>query len=76
MFHGISHVDVQVVDLDKARHLWADIIGFSVNREGEGFTELDSGNMAIRLIQVPSIEQTATLRLSVANVAEAYQHLL
>ena len=76
MFHGISHVDIQVLDLDHARQLWADVIGFAVSREGEGFCELDSGNMIIRLIEVPTVEHKATLRLSVPDVSKAYDKLL
>ena len=76
MFHGISHVDIQVIDLETTRKLWNDVIGFSIKREGEGYVELDSGNMTIRLIEVPGIEQTTTVRLSVANVSKAYQKLI
>ncbi|MDH5736410.1 MAG: DUF2621 family protein, partial [Gammaproteobacteria bacterium] len=76
MFHGISHIDLQVVDLKKARDFWSQLVGFAVSKEGEGYAELDSGNVAIRLIEVPAIEQTATLRLSVPDVSQAYEHLL
>lgn len=76
MFHGISHVDVQAVNLNKTRDLWTDVIGLTVKREGEGFVEIDSGNVAIRLIEVPAIEQTTTLRLSVADVTSTYQKLI
>lgn len=76
MFHGISHIDLQVTDLNKARHLWADIIGLNVSKEGEGFVEMDSGNVAIRLIEVPAVEQTSTVRIAVPDVSKAYQHLV
>ena len=75
MFHGISHIDLQVTNLNNARDFWSGVIGFSISREGEGFLELDSGNVAIRLIEVPAIEQTSTIRLSVPEVAKAYQQL-
>lgn len=76
MFHGISHVDVQVTNLAKGRQLWSEVIGFMISKEGEGFVELDSGNVAIRLIEVPGIEQTSTIRLSVPSVKQAYDKLL
>ena len=76
MFHGISHIDLQVTDLAKARDFWTQIIGFRLNSEGEGYCEIDSGNVAIRLIEVPVIEQTATLRLSVPEVVKAYEQLI
>lgn len=31
MFHGISHVDLQALNLDQSRQFWNDIIGFSIN---------------------------------------------
>lgn len=76
MFHGISHVDLQAVDLGKTREFWADIIGFSIKSQGDGFVEIDSGNVAIRLIEVPAIEQTVVIRISVAAVTKAYQKLI
>lgn len=76
MFYGISHFDLQVVDLKRSRDFWSKVIGFDVSKEGEGYVELDSGNVAIRLIEVPAIEQTATIRLSVPEVGKAYEHLV
>lgn len=76
MFHGISHIDLQVTDLDKARHLWADIIGFRVSSEGDGFIELDSGNVGLRLIEVGRVEHTGSIRISVPSVEAAYKKLL
>jgi predicted enzyme related to lactoylglutathione lyase len=76
MFHGISHVDLQVTNLELTTRLWNKVIGFEIKSQGEGFVEIDSGNVAIRLIEVPEIEQTCTIRLSVANVANSYQHLI
>ena len=76
MFHGISHIDVQVTSLPKGRHLWSEVIGLTVIKEGDGYIELDSGNVAIRLIEVPGIEQTTTIRLSVPSVTQAYKKLL
>lgn len=76
MFYGISHIDMQVTDLKQAKQLWSGVIGFTVCKEGEGFAELDSGNVAIRLIEVPVIEQTISIRLSVPEVDKAYAQLV
>ena len=76
MFHGISHFDLQTSSLLQSRQLWAEVIGLNVSREGEGFIELDSGNVAIRLIEVSEVNQTSTIRLSVQNVSGAYKHLV
>lgn len=76
MFHGISHIDLQVTDLNKTRHFWAGTIGLSVSKEGEGYLEMDSGNVAIRFIEVPNIEQTSTIRINVPEVGAAFQKLL
>lgn len=76
MFHGISHIDVQTVNLEQSKNIWSEVIGFTVKSQGDGFLEIDSGNVAIRLIEVPTIEQTSTIRISVANVTQSYQHLI
>jgi predicted enzyme related to lactoylglutathione lyase len=76
MFYGISHTTVPVTDLDRAARLWGDVIGFTIARKGEDYLDMDSGNVAIRLIKVPVVESKISLRLSVGNVAEAYQTLL
>lgn len=76
MFHGISHVDLQVTNLEQTSQLWSEVIGFTIKSHGEGFVEIDSGNVAIRLIEVPAIEQTTTIRVSVANVSNSFQHLV
>ena len=76
MFHGISHIDLQTTNLTKSQQFWIDVIGFTVKSQGEGFIEIDSGNVAIRLIEVSAIEQTSTIRLFVASVSESYQHLI
>lgn len=76
MFHGITHLDFQVTDLPKSRQLWSEIIGLSVSKEGDGYIELDSGNVAVRLIEVAVIEQTNTIRLSVPSVSKAYEKLV
>jgi len=76
MFHGISHIDLQSTNLEKSRQFWNEAIGFSIKSRGEGYIEIDSGNVAIRLIEVPAIEQTATIRLSVAEVGHSFQNLI
>lgn len=76
MFHGISHIDVQVTDLEKSTQLWTSIIGFGAGESGEGFATIESGNVALRLIEVPNMEHTTTIRVLVNSVADAYKQLL
>lgn len=76
MFHGISHFDLQVKDLQEAQKLWSNTIGLSIIKQGDGFVELSSGNVSLRLIEVPYIEHTATIRLNVPSVSQAYSHLI
>ena len=76
MFHGISHIDLQAANLEQTRQFWTDVIGFSIKSQGDGFVEIDSGNVAIRLIEVPAIEQTATIRITVADVTNTYKQLI
>ena len=76
MFYGISHFDLQVTSLENSKKLWSDTIGLKISKQDEGFIELDSGNVSIRLIEVPYIEHTSTIRLNASSVTAAYQHLL
>jgi hypothetical protein len=76
MFYGVSHLVVPVTDLQRTTNLWSEAMGFSILRRGEGYADIDSGNVAIRLMQVPTIESKISLRISVRNVPEAYQALL
>ena len=76
MFFGISHLVVPVTDLQRTARLWCDVMDFVQSRRGEGYLDVDSGNVAIRLLQVPAIESRLSLRLSVRHVGQAYQALL
>jgi catechol 2,3-dioxygenase-like lactoylglutathione lyase family enzyme len=76
MYFGISHLVVPVTDLQRAAGLWRDVMGFAESRRGEGYLDIDTGNVAIRLLQVPAVETKVSLRLTVGNVQEAYQALL
>ncbi len=76
MFHGISHIDLQTVNLEQAQQFWTNVVEFAPTREGEGYVELDSGNVAVRLIEVKTVTQTTTIRLSVYDVTKAYEILI
>ena len=73
MFFGVSHLVVPVTDLKRAASLWRDVMGFAEARSGEGYLDIDTGNVAIRLVQVAAIESKLSLRLTVGNVPQAYQ---
>ena len=76
MFFGVSHVVMQVTDLERSAGIWRDVVGFAESRRGEDYVDMDSGNVAIRLIKVPAVEANITVRLNVYDVSEAYKKLL
>jgi catechol 2,3-dioxygenase-like lactoylglutathione lyase family enzyme len=76
MFFGVSHLVVPVTDLNRAASLWRDVMGFAEARSGEGYLDIDTGNVAVRLMQVAAIESKLSLRLTVGNVPQAYQTML
>lgn len=76
MFYGVSHIIVPVTDLKRSVHIWREIIGFEESRRGEEYVDMDSGNVAVRLIKVPAVESKVSLRLSVPDVDAAYRKLL
>ena len=75
MFNGVSHVDVPVRDLGRAVHLYRDVLGFPVDREGEGFVDLNAATCSIRLVRSDAIERPASLRVSVMDVDEGVRRL-
>ena len=76
MFFGISHLVVPVTDLERATRLWRQVVGFAEAKRGEGYVDIDSGNVVLRLMQVPAVESKLSLRLSVGDVAQAHDALV
>jgi len=76
MFYGISHIDLPVSNIERASKFWCDVIGLTEIKRGEGFIDLDSGNMAIRLIQVSEVKNPVSLRIPVHNLQTAYELIL
>lgn len=75
MFFGVSHIVLQVSQLQRSEALWSGRMGFAVSKRGEDFIDIDTGNVCIRLIQVPRVETTASVRVSVPDVGEAWRAL-
>jgi len=76
MYYGISHADLPVTDLARAKRIWVDAIGLKQAKAGEGFVDLDSGSIMLRLIQVNRVEHPVSLRVAVRDVQGAYASLL
>lgn len=76
MYYGVSHIIMPVTDLERTVSLWRDVMGFAESKRGEDYVDIDSGNITIRLIKVPTVESKISLRLSVLDVTKTYQALL
>lgn len=76
MFFGVSHVDVPVNDLQRARHFWVDGLGFTVKRESPAFVDIETGNVLIRLVETPRVTAPAAIRLVVADPVAAARQLV
>lgn len=76
MYYGVSHLLVPVTDLERTARLWREVMGFAAGRRGEGYLDIDVGNMVIRLMQAPAVESRLSLRIPVHHVQEAYRTLL
>jgi catechol 2,3-dioxygenase-like lactoylglutathione lyase family enzyme len=76
MFFGVTHVDVPVTDIARAEAFWGKLIGLKEVKRGEGFLDLDSGSVILRLVQVPSVSRPVTVRVHVGNVEAAYATLV
>lgn len=75
MFYGVSHLDVSVAHLQRARQFYTDALGFAVRREGPGFCDVDTNTVLLRLIETRTVEHRTALRLQVADVDAAFQKL-
>ncbi len=76
MFFGVTHVDVPVTDIARSEAFWGKLIGLKEVKRGEGFLDLDSGSVILRLVQVDSVSRPVTLRVHVGNVEVAYETLI
>lgn len=75
MFFGVTHVDVPVSDFSRAEAFWGKLIGLNEVKRGEGFIDLDSGSVILRLVQVQQVTRPVTLRVNVHDVQRAYDTL-
>ncbi|MEG0922145.1 MAG: DUF2621 family protein [Comamonas sp.] len=76
MFYGISHLILPTTQLDNASRFWRDVMGFAEARRGDGYVDIDTGSVVLRLVQVQAVESSVSVRLQVANVEQAYAALL
>ncbi len=76
MIFGISHVELAVTDLPRARRLYEGTLGLAVKKEGDGFVDLDAGTVLVRLYETARVEQKVALRMQVGDVWEAWKRLI
>ena len=76
MFFGVSHIDVPVCDLTRSVAFWGELIGLKEIKRGEGFVDLDSGSVILRLVHVSQVTRPVTLRVSVPDVQVAFDLLV
>jgi len=76
MFFGVTHLDLPVTDFARAEAFWGKLIGLKEVKRGEGFIDLDSGSVILRLVQVQQVSRPVTVRVSVPDVQRAYDLLL
>ncbi len=76
MFFGVTHVDVPVTDLTRAEAFWGTLIGLQAVKRGEGFVDLDSGSVILRLIQMNKVARPVAVRVNVPDVQRAYDLLV
>lgn len=68
MFHGLSHIDVPVRDLERSRALYTEVLGFTVKKQGEGWIDLDTSTVVLRLMQTRRPEHLVTIRVLAGDV--------
>ncbi|MDH5631639.1 MAG: DUF2621 family protein [Gammaproteobacteria bacterium] len=76
MFYGATHIDIQVGDLERATRFWCDTLGLTETKKGEGFVDVDSGSVKLRLVQSANITSTTTIRINAGDIQAAYDALI
>lgn len=76
MFFGVSHIVIQVTDLERSKGIWTTCMGFSPVKQEEDFVDIDTGNVCIRLMRVNQVESHSSVRICVADVNETYGLLM
>ncbi len=76
MFFGVSHIDLPVTDFIRAEAFWGKLIGLKEVKRGEGFIDLDSGSVIVRMVHVPEVSRPVTVRVSVPEVQTAFDLLI
>lgn len=76
MFFGISHLLLPTTQLDRSAQFWREVVGFAEARRGEGYVDIDTGSVVLRLLQVAAVDVPVSVRLQVADVDQAYAALL
>lgn len=67
-FFGVSHVDLPVTDLERSLRLYATATGFPVRARGEGFADVDTGGVLLRLVETRKPEHHASIRLQAGAI--------
>ena len=75
MFFGVSHVDVPSRDLERASRFWCDGLGFVAKKRGDGFVDVDTGSMALRIFLTQTTKAPAAIRLAVFDVDAAARQI-
>ncbi len=74
--YGVSHVDLPVRDLLRARRIYAGLLGFEERAGGEGWLDLDAGGtVLLRLVEVSRPGHRQSLRVQAATVEGALEAL-
>ena len=76
MFHGVTHIDLPVTDLERAEKFWRDLVGLQETARGDGYVDLDSGSVTIRLARVRRTAHRVTLRIQSPDIEAAHKTLL
>ncbi|PSM31189.1 VOC family protein, partial [Haliangium sp. UPWRP_2] len=57
---GLSHVDVPVTQLEKSEQFFTRHLSFWVKKRGDGYVDIDTGTLTLRLIKTGRVEHPVT----------------
>jgi len=75
MLLGVSHLELPVRSLDRARAFWVDLAAFEILAEGPGYLDVEGHGAILRLVEGASAEGV-TLHCQTAQVEESLATLI
>ncbi len=76
MFHGVSHIDLSVRSLARARALYVEVMGFVVRDQGIDWMHADAGTVLLRFRECDEPNSPVSIHVQGHSLAEGRRRLI